>query len=127
MPEQSSAAELVLDFVNTRPNGLGQPDLIVRFLKAAIEGNHLAFTNEALAKQVLAKELRLTDPKTLELAYANFRSETPRNIEISRAGGENIIANVVPPNASRKLEDYIDASILEDLTREGFFERLMGQ
>ena len=76
------------------------------------------------AKQVLAKELRLTDPKTLELAYANFRSETPRNIELSRAGGENIIANVAPPTASRKLEDYIDASVWEDLAREGLFDTL---
>ena len=49
--------------VVVRRADLAKPDLIVRFLKAAIEGNHLALTNEGLAKQVLAKELKLTNRK----------------------------------------------------------------
>jgi NitT/TauT family transport system substrate-binding protein len=99
-------------------------DAVARFLRATAEGNYMAISDAGRAKQVLAKELRMTDPKTLELTYANFRSETPRNIEPSRAGGENIIRNVAPPTASRRIEDYIDASVWEDLMREGLFETL---
>ena len=36
-------------------------DLIARFLKAAIEGNYLAFADERRAKDVLARELKVTD------------------------------------------------------------------
>ena len=40
------------------------PRLITRFLKATIEGNYLALTDERRAKETLAKELKLTDQKS---------------------------------------------------------------
>ena len=42
------------------------------------------------------------------------------NAEIDRAGAENILATVAPANASRNLDDYIDASLSEQLRAEGF-------
>src|SRR5262249_44885163 len=99
-------------------------DTVVRFLRATAEGNYIAISDANRAKQVLAKQLALTDSSTLELAYANFRSETPRNIELSKAGGENIITNVAPPGAAHKLDDYIDFSVWKDLSKEALFARL---
>jgi ABC-type nitrate/sulfonate/bicarbonate transport system substrate-binding protein len=95
-------------------------DTLVRFLKATIEGNYLAITDAKRAKEVLAKELKLGDPKLIELSYANFKSETPPNAEIDRAGAENILATVAPANASRNLDDYIDTSLTDGLRAEGF-------
>ena len=34
-------------------------DLLTRFLKASIEGNYIALTDEKRAKEVLAKELKI--------------------------------------------------------------------
>jgi ABC-type nitrate/sulfonate/bicarbonate transport system substrate-binding protein len=95
-------------------------DTLLRFLRATIEGNYLAVADEKRAKDVLARELKLSDPKIIDTSYANFKAETPANAEIDRAGAENILAMVVPPGASRNLDDYIDMSLTDGLRTEGF-------
>lgn len=99
-------------------------DTLVRFLKATIEGNYLAIVDEKRAKDVLAKELKLGDPKIIDASYANFKSETPPNVEIDRAGAENILATVAPANASRNLDDYIDTSLTDELRADGFVDAM---
>jgi NitT/TauT family transport system substrate-binding protein len=95
-------------------------DLVTRFLKAAIEGNYLAFFDEKLAKDVLARELKVTDRKIVDISYDDFRKQSPLNMELSRPGAENVIAEL-PDGMRTRLEDTIDASILDDLKRQDFF------
>jgi ABC-type nitrate/sulfonate/bicarbonate transport system substrate-binding protein len=98
-------------------------DLAMRFLKAVIEGNYLALTDEARAKTVLAREARIKNPKILDISYADFKAQSPPNMDISMAG----VTNVLKLNAgtgSRNPDDYIDASVLADLRKEGFFAAL---
>jgi ABC-type nitrate/sulfonate/bicarbonate transport system substrate-binding protein len=97
----------------------GRRDVLMRFLKGTIEGNYLALTDAARAKDVLAKELKITDPKILAIAYDDFKAQSPVNIEISRPGAENILAQF--PGGSQKVEDYVDMSLLDALRSEGFF------
>jgi ABC-type nitrate/sulfonate/bicarbonate transport system substrate-binding protein len=97
----------------------GRRDVLMRFLKGTIEGNYLALTDAARAKDVLARELKITDPKILAIAYDDFKAQSPVNIEISRPGAENILAQF--PGGSQKVEDYVDASLLDALRGEGFF------
>jgi NitT/TauT family transport system substrate-binding protein len=96
-------------------------DTLKRFLKATIEANYVAVTDAARAKQVLAKELKLTDPKIIDDSYANFKAETPPNAEIDRTGAQNVLAAVAPPGTSRNLDDYIDLSLTDELRAEGYF------
>lgn len=102
-------------------------DTLMRFLKATIEGNYLAVAAAPRAKAVLAKELKLRDPKIIDLSYANFRAETPINAELDPAGAENILATVAPPGASRSLGDYIDTSLTRELRAQGFFDAMARQ
>jgi ABC-type nitrate/sulfonate/bicarbonate transport system substrate-binding protein len=97
----------------------GRRDVLMRFLKGTIEGNYLALTNEAAAKDVLAKELKITDPKILDIAYSDFKAQSPVNIEISRPGAENILAQF--PGGSQMVEDYVDSSLIDALRTEGYF------
>ena len=97
----------------------GRRDLLLRFLKGTIEGNYLALTDEMRAKEVLAKELRITDSKILDITYNDFKAQSPNNIEISLPGAENILAQAT--GGSRKLEDYVDTSLLDALRAEGYF------
>lgn len=99
-------------------------DALMRFMKATIEGNYIAITDEKRAKDVLAQELKLTDPKVIDASYANFKAETPPNAEIDRKGAENVLASVAPPNASRNLDDYIDTSLTDDLRKQGFMDAM---
>ena len=53
-------------------------DLLTRFLKASIEGNYIALTDEKRAKEVLAKELEITSAKILDIAYNDFKQQSPQ-------------------------------------------------
>ena len=98
-------------------------NLVTRFIKATMEGNYLALSNEKLAKEVLARETRVADPKILEVSYKDFKLQTPANIEPTRKAAENVIANF-PPGGSSKVEDYVDIGIIEQLKKEGFVAAL---
>jgi NitT/TauT family transport system substrate-binding protein len=97
----------------------GRRDVLTRFLKGTIEGNYLALNDEKRAKEVLAKELKITNPKVLDITYNDFKAQSPANIEISQPGAENILAQF--PGGSQRLEDYVDASLLAALKAEGYF------
>jgi ABC-type nitrate/sulfonate/bicarbonate transport system substrate-binding protein len=97
-------------------------DLLTRFLKATIEGNYLALTDEKRAKEVLAKELKISDAKILDITYNDFKLQSPPTIEPSMLGAENILKQF--PNGSQKVDDYIDASLLDGLKKDGYFSAM---
>jgi ABC-type nitrate/sulfonate/bicarbonate transport system substrate-binding protein len=97
-------------------------DALKRFLKATIEGNYLALSDARRAKEILARELKITDPKIIDISYNDFRQQSPRNIEPSRPGAENILAQF--PGGSSRVEDYVDTTILDGLKADGFFEQM---
>jgi ABC-type nitrate/sulfonate/bicarbonate transport system substrate-binding protein len=117
VPEQ--IAWVFSSIVVRRADIAGGRDRLLRFLKATIEGNYLALTDAARAKEVLAKELRITDPKILDITYNDFKAQSPADLEISRPGAENILVQF--PGGSQKVEDYIDTSLLDALRSEGYF------
>jgi len=94
-------------------------DMLLRFLKATAEGNHIALGDAGRARSVLAKELGITDAKILDVAYDDFRAQSPLNIEISLQGAKNILAQF--PGGSQKVEDYVDTSLIDALRAEAFF------
>jgi len=93
-------------------------DLLQRFIKATIEGNYLALSDPARAKEVLARETRITDPKVIEIGYNDFRAQAPHNTELSVEGARNILA-LFPASGSQNLADYMDAAMIEDLRKDG--------
>jgi len=96
-------------------------DVILRFMRATVEGNYIAVSDETRAKAVLGRELNLSDPAIIDASYNNFKTETPINVEIDPAGAENIIATLAGRGANTHAEDYIDMSIGEELRAEGFY------
>jgi ABC-type nitrate/sulfonate/bicarbonate transport system substrate-binding protein len=97
-------------------------DLHKRFLKATIEGNYVALSDEKRAKDVLAKELKIADSKILDISYNDFKQQSPLDTEPSRAGIENILAQF--PGGSSKIDDYVDPTLLDELKQEGFMASL---
>lgn len=102
-------------------------DLFLKFLKAYIEGTYFALANEARTKEVIAKEFKNSDPKILDVTFADFKRRIPRDAEPSRQGAANILA-VLPTIGTKvvstKIEDYIDASLIDDLKKSGFIDEL---
>jgi ABC-type nitrate/sulfonate/bicarbonate transport system substrate-binding protein len=94
-------------------------DLLTRFLKAVIEGNYIALSNEKRAKQVLTKDLKITSAKDLDIAYRDFVMQSPPNLEPSLPGVQNVLK--VFPNISQNVGDYVDMSLLDALKNQDFF------
>ena len=97
-------------------------DALTRFLKATTEGNYLALSDEKRAKAILATELKITDPRIIDISYNNFRQQSPPDLEPSRRGAENILAQL--PGGSSRIEDYVDTGILDALKQTGFFQEM---
>jgi NitT/TauT family transport system substrate-binding protein len=97
-------------------------DALTRFIKATAEGNYLALTDEKRAKEVLSKQANIADPKILDISYNDFKLLSPQNIEPTDAAAKNILVQF--PDASQKVEDYVDGSILDALRKDGVFTAL---
>jgi len=97
-------------------------ETLMRFLKATIEGNRLAISDEARAKAVLKKELGSSDQSIININYTEFKEQTPINAEIDVEGARAIIEQIAKPGASRKIEDYVDLGLRDALKSEGFFD-----
>jgi len=103
---------------------LDHSDTLARFMRATVEGNYLAISDADRAKDVLVRELNLTDKKVIDITYDNFKAATPANAELTRPGAENIIATVAAPNASHDPDDYMDSDMQDRLRGEGFFDAM---
>src|SRR5215470_15942224 len=97
-----------------------RPGVIGRFLRATIEGNYLALTNETRAKEVLARELKLTDSKIVDISYNDFKLQAPRTLEPRNEAAMNVIAQI-PGTGSRNVEDYMDTTLIDYLRQNGLF------
>jgi ABC-type nitrate/sulfonate/bicarbonate transport system substrate-binding protein len=104
--------------VVTRSYLAGNQDSIAKFMRATIEGNYLAISDEPRGKAVLAREMDLSNSEDIDIAYNNFRSLSPLNAELDVEGAENVIATVAPVGET---EDYLDNCVLDRLSAEGFF------
>jgi ABC-type nitrate/sulfonate/bicarbonate transport system substrate-binding protein len=98
-----------------------RPGVIGRFLRATIEGNYLALTNETRAKQVLARELKLTDSKIVDISYTDFKLQAPRTLEPTMEAATNVIGQI-PGTGSTNTGDYMNATLIGYLRQDGFFD-----
>jgi ABC-type nitrate/sulfonate/bicarbonate transport system substrate-binding protein len=96
-------------------------DTMIRFLKATIQGNRLAISDERRAKAVLKKQFGISDQHIIDISYADFKDQTPPNAEIDIDAARTVIEQIAKPGASRDLDDYVDMSLLNTLKTEGYF------
>lgn len=99
-------------------------DTVLRGMRAMVEGNYLAVSDAVRAKPVMAMALNISDQKNLDITYENFKSYTPLNAEVTREGGEAIIATVEVPGKRGSLSDYMDESVHDELKADGFFDAM---
>jgi ABC-type nitrate/sulfonate/bicarbonate transport system substrate-binding protein len=116
---------LFTGIVVRRDQIVGRRDVLTRFIKATAEGNYIALTDERRAKEVLAKQANIADPRILDITYSDFKALSPPNIEPTDAAAINVI-NQFPSGTfgSSAIADYVDVGILDDLKKQGVFTAL---
>jgi len=122
-------SELPLEFANYGVVVSGsllknQRDHVKRFLQALIEGIRTFKGNSELARAVLRESNGHADVATLyERLTKSFRDfPLPEN-----RGIQNVIDSLPTPKArGAKAEDFIDATLMEEIRKSGFMEKLGG-
>jgi hypothetical protein len=83
-----------------------------------MEGNYLALADDKRAKAVLAREAKITDPKIVDVAYEDFKQQSPPDLEPTAAAAANTLAQF--PGGGATSPGLIDTSLLDALKASGF-------
>ena len=102
-------------------------DAVKDFLRAYVEAVYVALSDASRAKAVLAAQFKDFPPAIIQATYEDFKSRVPRDATPSRAGAETMLKELPTlgaPVRSTNVADYVDASLIEELRREGFFDAM---
>ncbi len=103
---------------------------LLNFLRAYGEGIHLALSDETRAKRVLAAEFAQFSTAILQITYDDFKARVPRDAAPSPGGIATQLREFPGLGIALKstnAADYVDASLIEELKREGFFTALQAK
>jgi len=124
-------SELPLDFANYGVVVSGtflrnQRENVKRFLQALVEGIHVFKTKPDIARAVLREsngDAEVVGPlyERLAKSFRDFPTPEARGIQ-------NVIDSLPTPKAKgARAEDFSDATLLEEIRKSGFLERLQGK
>jgi len=106
-------------------------DVVIRFMKAYLEGIYVFKTNKELALSVLKKYTRLDDLSLVQVAYDDMSQRLIRRVPYpEREGIQTIIdqlAKTRPQMKGLNPDDFIDPSILKEIEDSGFVQKLYGR
>jgi NitT/TauT family transport system substrate-binding protein len=101
-------------------------DIVLRFLKAYIEGTKRLLTDRELGIRALRKYGGVTDRDMLATTYDLFTSRYIKKIpKINLKGVENslsLIAESNPKAKGRRAEEFMDSSFMDELEATGFIK-----
>ena len=105
-------------------------EVVIRFMKAYLEGIYLFKTNKELALNVLRKFTRVDDLSMMQTAYDDYSQRLiPRVPHPNREGIQTIIdqlAKTRPQMKNLNAADFIDPTILKEIEDSGFIKKLYG-
>lgn len=122
-----SASELPATTVSiSRKYGQTHRDVVLRFLKAYVEGTKRLLTDRQLGIKALAKYGGIRDQGLLAHTYDLFTTRYIKKIPTATLKGVenslNLLAQDNPKVRERKPEEFIDTSYMEELERIGFIK-----
>jgi ABC-type nitrate/sulfonate/bicarbonate transport system substrate-binding protein len=94
------------------------------FLKGQIEGMHYVKTNRQGSLKILRKHLQVTDAEAVEGTYEFFAKRLSRSPRTEMEGIKNILTSI--DAAQRNPAEFIDMSIIDEIEKEGFVQKLYG-
>ena len=99
-----------------------QRPLAKNLLRSQMEAIHYMRANRSSSIQILRKYLRVADAEAIEATYDFFVPRTDLPPRANLEGIRNILREMDAPQ--RNPGDFIDMSLIEEIEREGFFQKL---
>jgi ABC-type nitrate/sulfonate/bicarbonate transport system substrate-binding protein len=94
------------------------------FIKGQIAAMHYVKTDKEGSIKILKKHLQVTDPEAVEGTYEFFAKRLPRVPRTETEGIKNILASAGA--AQKDPGDFVDMSLIDEIEREGFVQKLYG-
>ena len=115
------------EIATTRTQIQRDRDLVLRYMRAHIEGIALFKKDPEFAKKVIKKMLRLDDDSLAQESwemFAKYRLPAPYpNIKGMKTSYE-YVALTRPDVSKHKPEEFVDSSFVEELDKSGFIKKL---
>ena len=115
------------EIVSTRSLIAKDRDLVMRYMRAHIEGIALFKKDPELGKKVIKKTLRLDDDSLAQESwelFARYRLAAPYPNVKGMKTSYDYVALTRPDVWSHKPEEFVDASFVEELDKSGFIKKL---
>lgn len=116
-------------FATTRAYLLDHRDVVLRFAKAFSEGIKFMKTNKDASIKSLGTYTKTTDQDLLEQSYEDFAHRYVVKVpNLTVPGTQFVMDNLIqdPAIKSHKPEDFMDLSVVKQLTDEGLYRQLWG-
>ena len=100
---------------------------VLKFAKAMTEALHFLKTEKEASKQIFSKNLRITDPESLERAYRAYSVVFPEAPYPTSEGVKTMLDDLAPRNPKAAAADpksFVDMSFVQQLEKEGFIKQL---
>lgn len=101
--------------------------LVVRFARAMTEALHFLKTEKEASKAIFSKNLRITDPESLERAYRAYSAVFPEAPYPTPEGVKTLLDDLAPRNpkaAAADPKNFVDMSLVQELDSSGFIKQL---
>ena len=119
IPMIHAALATTKEYIKTRP------DNVRRFLQAYLEGIKIARTDAEYAKQIIGKYTKTTDADDLDNSYQTFLPAWEKLPLVPAAAVQTMLNFATHPGAkAAKPETFIDNSILTEIGKSGFVDKL---
>jgi len=102
----------------------GNRDMVLRVLRAYADAVQDTRDDKNGALRVLSKYVRLDDPEILAEVYRIYgQKHLQKTIAVELEGVRGLLKGLGSEAAGMNPNSFVDASLLRDLAREGFFQQ----
>lgn len=106
-------------------------DIVLRFMRAYLQGIYVFKTNKDLSLNTLKKYTRLDDISVMQAAYDEYSKRLIRNVPYPTPEGIQIIIDQLaksrPQAKGLNPNEFIDPTILKEIEESGFVKCLYGE
>jgi len=103
-------------------------DIVMRYMRAYLEGTHRLLTDRELGIRALRKYGGVSDTELLAATYDLFTSKYIRKVPTltltAVQNALNLLAETLPKAKTRRPEEFVDNSFMEELEKSGYIRKL---
>jgi NitT/TauT family transport system substrate-binding protein len=106
------------------------PELVERYIRAAIKGAHRLKTDREFGMKAIAKYTRLSEPRLLEETYGFYKDQWGKDGLPSLEGIQrhiDVAAAEIPEAKAARADQFVDLTFVHKIKGSGLIERLWGK